>query len=386
MRKGIWTILVIGLTLTIVNAQTKYTVVDLGTLGGTGAGCAHGINMKTQIAGISSTPEDASSHLFLWQKGSMTDLGTLGISFNYVGTMGMNINTEIVGSYYLEDWSFRAYLWRKGNPADLGTLGGSTAFAEGINDFTQIVGGSFLSDNATVRAFVWLNGTMFNLPVRFGGPNSVAHGINDFGQIIGESETADPTGRGFNKFNAFLWQFGSQRPLPTLGGELTAAFAMNLLGHVVGLSETNVLEPTTGWPLSHAYLWRNGVMTDLGTIPGDNASHANQVNIWDQVVGTSSRGINMVGGAGLTLPFLLGFSPDCSAFQYQWGSCFDWGVNAHGFLWQKGKMYNLDDLIPANSGWHLIAGDAINDLGQIVAAGYKDGDPSIRSCLLRPKK
>lgn len=385
MRKGIWTILVIGLTLTIVNAQTKYTVVDIGTLGGTGAGCAHGLNIEGQIAGGSSVAGDAVGHLFLWQKGKMKDLGTLGVSTNCVGTMGMNINTEIVGPYSRDDGSSGAFLWRKGALNDLGTLGGSTVFAEGINDFTQIVGGSFLSDNTTVRAFAWLNGTMFNLPVSFGGPNSVAHGISDFGQIVGESETADLTGRGFNKFNAFLWQSGRQQPLPTLGGELTAAFAMNLLGHVVGLSETNVLEPTTGWPLSHAYLWRNGIMTDLGTIPGDNASHANQVNNWDQVVGTSSRGINMVGWAGNTLPNLLGISPDCSAFNFQLDPCFDW-VNAHGFLWQKGKMYNLDDLIPANSGWHLISGDAINDLGQIVAAGYKDGETNIRSCLLQPKK
>ena len=126
-------------------------------------------------------------------------------------------------------------------------------------------------------------------------------------------------------------------------------------------------------------------MKDLGTIPGDDASHANQVNNFDQVVGTSGRGINMVGWTANTLLNLLGISPDCSGFNYQLDPCFDW-QNAHGFLWQNGKMYDLNDLIPGSSGWHLISGDAINDLGEIVAAGFTDDDPNIRSCLLRPTK
>ena len=380
----IWLVLNLAMGLSIAQAQTKYTVEDLGTLGGQQTACAHGLNVNSQIAGESTLPGDQVSHLFLWQNGAMMDLGTLAVSSGCPGPMGMNMRAEIAGQYSLEDTTVRAFLWRKGTLLDLGTLGGSTAFAEGIDDFTRIVGGSFLPDNATVRAFAWLNGSMFNLPISFGGSNSVAHGINDFGQIVGEAESADLTSRGFNKFNAYVWHSGRQAPLPTLGGELTVAFAVNQLGHVVGLSETNVVEPNTGWFLSHAYLWRNGVMTDLGTVSGDEASHANQVNSWDQVVGTSSHGINMVGWSGNTLLNLLGISPDCSAFQYQGDPCFDW-QNAHGFLWQKGKMYDLNKLIPPNSGWHLIAGDSINDLGEIVAAGYKDGGPSIRSCLLTPK-
>ena len=204
MRKGTCLLFVLALSFSLAQAQPKYTVQDLGTLGGTYAGCGHGLNIKTQIAGGSSLPGDQVDHIFLWQKGSMADLGTLGMTTFCVGTIGINFNTEIVGAYYRDDWSSGAYLWRKGSLIDLGSLGGPSAFAEAIDDFTLIVGGSLLADNTTWNAFLWWNGTMFNLPVNFGGLNSVAHGINDFGQIVGESETAEMTSRGFNKFKAYL--------------------------------------------------------------------------------------------------------------------------------------------------------------------------------------
>ena len=36
-------------------------------------------------------------------------------------------------------------------------------------------------------------------------------------------------------------------------------------------------------------------------------------------------------------------------------------------------MYDLNNLIPANSGWTLVNASAINDLGQIVGNGLVNG-------------
>src|SRR4051794_1044967 len=57
--------------------QTRYRVIDLGTLGGTSS-AGWGINDIRGISGVSSLPGDIQTRAFLWRKGVMTDLGTLG--------------------------------------------------------------------------------------------------------------------------------------------------------------------------------------------------------------------------------------------------------------------------------------------------------------------
>jgi probable HAF family extracellular repeat protein len=47
-----------------------------------------------------------------------------------------------------------------------------------------------------------------------------------------------------------------------------------------------------------------------------------------------------------------------------------WGAP---FLWEEGEMWNLNDLIPSGAGWYLTRPTALNDRGQIVGFGVKDG-------------
>jgi probable HAF family extracellular repeat protein len=59
----------------IANAQ-QYTLTDLGTLGGLES-WGTGINANGQVVGYSYV-SGTHSHAFLYSKGMMTDLGTLG--------------------------------------------------------------------------------------------------------------------------------------------------------------------------------------------------------------------------------------------------------------------------------------------------------------------
>jgi probable HAF family extracellular repeat protein len=55
----------------------RYTVTDLGTLGGT-VSYAQGISEHGWVEGWSMLPGDQTQHSFLWVEGVTIDLGTLG--------------------------------------------------------------------------------------------------------------------------------------------------------------------------------------------------------------------------------------------------------------------------------------------------------------------
>jgi len=79
-----------------------------------------------------------------------------------------------------------------------------------------------------------------------------------------------PTGRGY-----------SITDLGTLGGTSSEAAGVNNPGEVVASS-------TTAAGVSHAFLYRNGLMFDLGTLPGGSASQATAINDRGDIVGYSA--------------------------------------------------------------------------------------------------
>src|SRR5713101_1339439 len=94
-----------------------------------------------------------------------------------------------------------------------------------------------------------------------------------------------------------LFSVGGQRPvsgqaqgtiieLGTLGGTVSAAWAINNLGQVVGESFTS------GDASDHAFFWNNGLLTDLGALRS-NYSSARGVNNFGQVVGFSGLGASL---------------------------------------------------------------------------------------------
>src|SRR5215472_16613127 len=76
----------------------RYTLTDLGTLGGTFSQ-AFGVNNKGWVVGYSTTAGDVGLHAFLWRDGVMPDLGTLGGSDSLPYSLALSINNrgEMVG-------------------------------------------------------------------------------------------------------------------------------------------------------------------------------------------------------------------------------------------------------------------------------------------------
>ena len=136
-------------------------MTDLGGLGGT-LGAVVGINNRGQIAGVSNTAGDVTTHPFIWSKSrGLVDLflnGGLGGTFGHPDWI--NDAGEVVGYATLPgDQVGHAFLWRDGVMVDLGTLGTdaqSESFS--INSLGQVVGGTFTSDGHDLRGFLWENG------------------------------------------------------------------------------------------------------------------------------------------------------------------------------------------------------------------------------------
>src|SRR5437870_2462836 len=322
----------------------SYTILDLGTLGGT-ASLAADVNESSQVVGLATTVLDIAAHAFLWQSGTMTDLGTLGGQRS--GASALNNSAQVVGGAATAaiDASgnaiFHAFLWQSGVMQDLGTLGGPDSGAGDINSTGQVVGesdtGAVDARGFQIRhAFVWQNGVMTDLnnqlPANSGWVLEGVGGINDNGQIAGGGLH---NGQG----RAFLLSGAAVTDLGTLsGGGGSQARDLNGSGQVVGFSTTD----TSRW--QHAFLYSGGVMSDLGTVAGgpSSLSDARAINGSAQIVGVSSW-------AKWTGP--LGSTP------------------LHAILWQSGAKTDLNKLLPKNSPWELTGAEGINNAGAIVGSG-----------------
>ena len=172
----------------------KGTMIDLGTLGGT-YGAAFLLNNQGQVVGYSNLAGDQTSDPFLWQRGEPTDLFTSSTGESPITANQLNEDGKIVGGGAFQGQTFDAYLWRNGAATDLGRLTGDcTSEGVALNSSAQVVGHS-LSCASHHRAVLWENGSMIDLNTVIPGDSGLTLketlAINDRWQIAGD---AAPTG------------------------------------------------------------------------------------------------------------------------------------------------------------------------------------------------
>ncbi len=317
---------------------------------------------------------------------------------------------------------------------DLGSLGYGTTVATGINDSGQITGESYLGTEVQTKcptpkhkppcfthpghAFMWSNGTMTDLGT-LGGLDSQGNAINDLGDVVGTSATAagssaftDQAGKmtaintgdatainnsgeiaGGGSFpvantpgdvfeQAFTWNPQTMQTtvlglLPGEGGIFTVASGINSSGEVVGSGDNSA-------SMERAWKYQNGTMTDIGTLGGPQAS-ATAINSSGQIVG-----------------FAQTTSDADEGFLYMNGkmtalglNVFPYAINDHGVIVGQGPtggavvdsgggFQNLNNLVPAGSGFTLNQAVGINDNGQIVANGSNNTTGQNNAFLLTP--
>jgi probable HAF family extracellular repeat protein len=214
---------------------------DLDTLGGTD-GVAFLTNERGQIMGQFYVQGTTTIDSIFWDEdGVATDIGTLGgtnSNCSSCGPWGMNNRGQVVGNSTLAgDAAHHGFLWDRGTLTDLGTLGGNQSIANWISDSGVITGNGDVPGSQTHHGTRWVrkNGvmTVTDLGVINNDPCSTAYAINSSGQIVGDAGVCFVGG------DAWLWENGGPMvdlntlAIPGSGLHLADARLINDRGEIV---------------------------------------------------------------------------------------------------------------------------------------------------------
>jgi probable HAF family extracellular repeat protein len=318
---------------------------------------------------------------------TLTDLGSLGGGDTQA--FDLNDSTQVVGYSRTETLRSRAFLWDDGQMANLGVVNADDfqSAATDVNGLGHAVGTSTLK-NGFARAALFRNGSAIGLTPElppYEG-TSFASAINDHGHIVGAIDDDDSFA-----YEGILFANGTRTNLGGLGGGSTRPADINNAGQIVGASSTPA-------GLGHAFLWQNGVMTDLGVLEGDQDSGASAINADGVIVGTSGR-LDMDSAVTYT-PFIYE-NGEMRAIVVQSSEAYATDINDagvvvgimrtsgassspyHAWIYADGVLTNLNSLIPSGSGLHLAYANAINNNGEIVGLAY-DAQRRPHGFLLTP--
>jgi probable HAF family extracellular repeat protein len=325
-----------------------------------------------------AVPLRASGELY-----DVIDLGTLG--GNQSVALGINDSNQVVGYSKVATGERHAFLYQNGTMIDLGVLPGSgsdESFAEDINNSGVVVGQSGVSP--PIKAFMYSGGILSDLGSLGGEDVTVAHAINEVGEIVGASR-ADGRHRAFrtspySAINPLTDDLANNVPANS-----SVALGINNAGVVVG--QAYFAPGSDGHAFAtapHAPI--NPTTDDLGTLGG--YSYARGVNGSGLAVGDSRlpalstyRAVMFSGGA------VTDISPGQPAIAY---AVNDAGVVVGTIDGQAAFSYDsanglrlLTDLIDGTLGWTLSEATAINAHGAIAGFGWHNGQR--RAFLLLPR-
>ena len=198
--------------------------------------------------------------------------------------------------------------------------------------------------------------------------------------------------------NDLIMRDGTANPLPP-----AAPYTRGVATYDANASESAVGYSSDGNTI-HATVWQGGGPTLLPELIPDALSRGMAINddgdvvvealrpsIEELVTGTSRRrsapSRSCATAHGPSSPSSTATwpaTPTCSrgtstTATTSWEPPIVWrGAEAttRAFLWSEGEIMDLNDVIPADAGWDLLAAHAINERGQIVGLGIHDGVPS----------
>ena len=275
------------------------------------------------IAGTICVTSGGGERAFLHDGIGFIDLGLPPGAIQSAGR-GLNDRGDVVGKW---GTGVHAFLYRDGVMIDLmPDLGHPSGEALDVNDAGQVVGWMGTSVGTDAHAYIWQDGVVTDLSVIPGGFTAAANAINNVGHVVGSGKVND---KSIIK-EAFLWDGGQMFNLGTLPGfELGSAFDINELGQIVGRAWGMPGNPN----IESAFIWQNGVMTDLNDLirapAGAHVTVATAINNQGQITGQADFGVGDVVAFLLTpIPPPGDLDGDCTvgivdflALLALWGPC-----------------------------------------------------------------
>lgn len=316
-----------------VSAEVRYTVTDLGTLGGNST-FVNNLNNLGQVVGYSTTA-DGRDHAFLYADGVMQDLRVTDEPYSSISAMDINNAGQVIGVVAWSDAIRQGFIWQRGTTTFLEGEGLLNNVPLSINNAGKISG--WRVDNCgNSSIFLWNNGIVTELNNSnyqdarpFWGNN-----MNNLDQVVGWASCYDDQGN-YLEQRVILWDGTDVSELNIPFTSWGVVGAINDRGQITGSTDIFGLEDH-----DYAFLWENGVMKNLGGLAGYEQSYGRDINNLSQIVG---------------------YSENTS------------GEQACAFIYENGELWNLNDLIDPTAGVFVERALAINDAGQILVQNMSYG-------------
>jgi probable HAF family extracellular repeat protein len=330
--------------------------MDIPPLAGHTDSAAVGIDDRDYVVATSTSSTIATS--FFWRDGTTIQLfGEGGLA----RAIAMNRNGRTVGAVGGTCFGGCYAAWDAPSPFPTSFGAGpavSTLALTGVGDNNAPFAAAQVQRGclACIHAVIWepsLSTPMIDLGTVDGvtTTGSRAWAVNSLGQVAGTSGG-----------HAVIWA-PLIRDIGNLGSGMASAVDINDASEVAGTSAT-----ASGGP-SHAFLWRAGVMQDLGTLNPGGSSEAIAINAAGDVVGNSGgHAVLWRAGTLIDLGTLGGASSTAVAINDAGqviGNSQTAEGNSHAFFWQGGVMTDLGTL-----GGPVSSAKAINASGRVVGTSF----------------
>jgi probable HAF family extracellular repeat protein len=383
----------------------QYRVVDLGATAPNQPSVAFTIDDAGNAVGYIGTSSNfqAVKWTNLTSTPQMTKLGptdqnSIAFSSN-AASGGAVIVGQINPTGFQQAVQFTSNVLKLDKPADDKNI---FNIAYNSNKLKQIVGvAGLVNDAPNAHAVVFStnsNHSPFDLG-NFGTDNAFAYDINvdkdGVSNVVGSAATASGPVHAFKHAGVASKLVKNTDDLGTLGGLNSEATCINFFNQVAGWSN---LKCSAGKAISHAFLWQDGTMQDLGspypTLPQAIRDQTGQrravqrISLFTRLQNTSDH----EGGECMNGQFVNG-KPRPQIVGYM---LLYWGQNPNisatcttdntarlktftrAFLYDDSKrgaakIQDLNNLIPAGSGWFLQYAFGINNSKQIVGQGLLNG-------------
>jgi hypothetical protein len=278
--------------------------------------------------------------------------------------------------------------------------------AEALNDRGDVVGW-FRPSSQTERAFIRQpGGQLEEIAPAPGGDINIAFDINDDGVVVGTERIRTDSIPDVHPF-VYDTRGDSLEALGLLPGHVFGfGIAVNEAEHVIGVS-TDPQSDSTPTSMRHLFIYREGVMEDLGAGMGEDGPGGLRpcdLNNWDVITGS-----RVFPGTQITSAFRLDASAAAPSFEdlgqelpAGFAGSFGIGINddevivgaaldetntphamVHFPTGSEAGWHDLNHLLINGHGWELQVATAVSDSGYIVGDGLHRGER--RSFLLKPR-